>query len=202
MQTVYHNPGSTFSPTATSSDAIRYPHVNVDYLNHGPASQVMPRAQWLQFPGGRPGVQYAAPNAPNSWSSTLPYELWSQVSANGTTAEQQAAQRLVLTSHPGQDGPAAATPYRIQDILAHGQVPLLSEVAKTPGFQEKSPTGTGAAIYFDRLSALTDPTQYRKDGQAFLTDQTLYHTQIGKHCNEVDACGKGCSVYVREQSNG
>lgn len=181
MQTVYHPPGSSFAPAVSSSDAIRYPHL--DYVNP-PA-----RTQWLQFSGGRPGVQYATQSAPNSWSSALPYELWSQVSTNGTTAEQQAAQRIVLASQPGQDGQAAATPYRIQDILAHGQVPLLSEVAKTPGFQEKSPTGTGATIYFDnRLSALTDPAQYRKDGPAFVTDQSLYHTQIGKHCNALDAC--------------
>ena len=133
-------------------------------------------------------MQYSTQSAPNSWNSPLPYELWSQVSTNGTTAEQQAAQRIVLASQQGQDG-QAATPYRIQDILAQGQVPLLSEVAKTPGFQEKSPTGTGATIYFDnRLSALTDPAQYRKDGQAFMTDQSLYHTQLGKHCNAHDVC--------------
>lgn len=160
MMQVYPTPGTSFSQSASTSDGIRYQ--NIDYTNP-PAQGLVPRTQWLQFPGPRPGAPYGAPS--NNWP---PYELWNVSSTNNSDPSQ--AQRIILAPPQGQDA-QQSTLYRIQDILSQGQGHLPGEVAKTPGFQEKSPTG--ATIYFqENRNGLQDANSYRrKDGQTFGSDQ-------------------------------
>ena len=167
MMQVYPTPGTSFSQSASTSEAVRYQ--NIDYTNP-PTQQLVPRTQWLQFPGARPGASYAGP--PNNWP---PYELWNVSSTTNTDPSQ--AQRFILAPPQGQETPQN-TLYRIQDILSQGQGHLPGEIAKTPGFQEKSPTG--ATIYFQDRNGLSDANSYRrKDGQTFGAEQ-LYSGPIGK----------------------